>query len=113
MSLPPIPPALQAEFATVQALWAVPANTRAVDALILTWVKYEKQARRLFSFLIFQHPEFHGAAKDALLAAILRAERLYPHKLLWGIEAMAGRSMADLMGAPHAELSPHVRRIQA
>lgn len=47
------PGALTNEFATVEAIWGLThATTRGVDALILTWVKYEKQTRRYFSFLV-------------------------------------------------------------
>jgi hypothetical protein len=107
-----IPAALKTEFATVEALWALPAETRNVDALILTWVKYEKQTRRLFSFLVLQNPDFDDAARQAVTAAIVGNDRLYPHHFLWGIEVLAGRTVHDLMGALHAELSSHVHRIQ-
>jgi hypothetical protein len=52
-----IPETLRVEFSTVQALWDSEAETRRVDALILSWTKYEKQLRRLFCFLVFQHPK--------------------------------------------------------
>lgn len=50
-----IPAALKQEFATVEAIWHSGAETRRVDALLLCWIKYEKQLRRLFCFLVFQH----------------------------------------------------------
>ena len=46
-----IPEALKVEFATVETLWNSDVETRRVDALALSWIKYEKQLRRLFSFL--------------------------------------------------------------
>jgi hypothetical protein len=52
-----IPPALKQEFATIDALWASGAETRRVDSLLLSWIKYEKQLRRLFCFLVYQHPK--------------------------------------------------------
>ena len=48
-----IPGKLKEEFATVEALWNTTAETKRVDCLVLSWVKYEKQLRRLFSFLCF------------------------------------------------------------
>ena len=56
-----IPPRLKKEFETLDRLWDCKAETRRVDALILSWVRFEKQLRRLFSFLVFQHPGFDGA----------------------------------------------------
>lgn len=53
-----IPDKLKEEFATVEALWNTTAETKRVDCLVLSWVKYEKQLRRLFSFFVFQHPNF-------------------------------------------------------
>lgn len=62
-----IPERLTQEFATVHAVWQSEAATRGVDALLLSWIrlllswiKYEKQLRRLFSFLVFQHPAMSG-----------------------------------------------------
>ena len=46
------------EFYTVDILLQSDANSRAVDAFVISWVKLEKQLRRLTSNLIFQHSEF-------------------------------------------------------
>src|ERR1019366_4748399 len=51
-----IPDALKDEFATVEVLWYSNAETKRVDSLALSWIKYEKQLRRLFTFFIYQHP---------------------------------------------------------
>jgi hypothetical protein len=112
MNILTIPEALSAEFATVQALWTLDAKTRRVDALILTWVKLEKQARRFFSFLVLQNPDFDEATCQAVIAAIGDNRDLMPSSLLRGIEALAERTMENLMGAAHARLWPEVRRIQ-
>lgn len=107
-----IPPTLAAEFATVQALWQLEAKTRRVDAFILTWVKFEKQARRLFSFLVLQSPDFDEPARAAVTATIATNRDLDPRAMLAGIESLAGRTMQDLMGGAHARLRPELRRIQ-
>ena len=44
-----LPPCMKVEFATLEAVWHSTAQTRRVDALVLAWVKYEKQLRRFFS----------------------------------------------------------------
>jgi hypothetical protein len=51
-----LPPALSKEFMTVNAALTSGGPTRTVDALLLSWIKHEEQMRRLFSFLVFQHP---------------------------------------------------------
>lgn len=107
-----IPPTLATEFATVQALWQLEAKTRRVDAFILTWVKFEKQARRLFSFLILQNQAFDEPAREAVMAAIGADRNLDPRVMLAGIESLAGRTMEQLMGPAHARLRPALRRIQ-
>jgi len=71
-----IPAALKDEFATVEAIWGLThASTRGLDALILTWVKYEKQTRRLFSFLVLQHFGEDSVAQAAVKRAILASVR--------------------------------------
>ncbi len=52
-----IPAQLKEEFATVETVWHSTGKTRRVDALMLSWVKYEKELRRLFCFFVFQHPK--------------------------------------------------------
>lgn len=107
-----IPDALKDEFATVEAIWALThASTRGLDALILTWVKYEKQTRRLFSFLVQQHFGKDSEAQAAVLAAILANRKLNPKSHLEGIVRMAGGTEADLIGPSHGQLSPEIERI--
>ena len=83
-----IPPPLKVEFATVETLWRSTAQTRCVDALILAWVKYEKQLRRLFCFLVFQHPRVDRDCVDKMVAALVQNNRLYPDTLMRAIEEL-------------------------
>lgn len=107
-----IPDALKDEFTTVQAIWRLThASTRGLDALILTWVKYEKQTRRLFSFLVQQHFGGDSAAQSAVQVAILANRKLNPKSHLDGIVRMAGSTESELIGPSHARLSPEIERI--
>lgn len=77
-----VPKALEQEFATVEALWHATGETGRVDALLLSWVKYEKQLWRLFASLFISilcllirrsimhstrnvHPRYQSARSDS------------------------------------------------
>ncbi len=107
-----IPPPLKQEFATVEALWYSTAETRGVDALVLSWVKYEKQLRRLFCFLVFQHPKISAETIDAIIAVLARNRKLYPRTFVAGINALGVASVADLLSPRYAELSREISRIK-
>lgn len=46
------------DFATVDLILDSTIKTRGVDAFILSLIKAEKQMRRIFTFLIYQHPSY-------------------------------------------------------
>ena len=104
--------ALKNDFATVVAIWGLThASTRGLDSLILAWVKYEKQTRRLFSFLVQQRFAEDPAAQAAVLEAIHANRKLNPKSQLEGIVRITGVTEADLVGTSHARLSPEIERI--
>jgi len=65
------------EFETVEQILASNATTRRTDAFILTWVKMEKQLRRLFTFLAFQNPSFKYDDIDEFINVIVKNNHLY------------------------------------
>ena len=68
------------EFSTVDLLLGSDAPTRAVDAFAISWIKLEKQLRRLTSNLIFQHSAFQEGVSEHSLAirkSILQKKWLY------------------------------------
>jgi hypothetical protein len=107
-----IPEALKEEFATVEALWHSDATTRRVDALALSWIKYEKQLRRLFSFLVFQNPKIAEGQLDAVIAAFAESHNLYPETFISAIKQVGVTSIPDLLGESYARLWPEIRRIK-
>jgi len=107
-----IPDRLRAEFHTVEAVWASSATTRRVDALLLTWVKYEKQLRRLFAFLVFQHPKINEKQLEAVLRAMVENRRLNPTTFTLAISQLGVRSISDLLGDNHQRLAPEIERIR-
>jgi len=108
-----IPESLTQEFATVETLWQSAGETRRVDALILSWVKYEKQLRRLFCFLIFQHPKINADKIDAIIAVLAENRKLYPETFIAGIKALGVTSVPDLLGSHHDKLWSEIARIKS
>jgi hypothetical protein len=107
-----IPSALQEEFETVQILWTSEARTRRVDALALSWIKYEKQLRRLFSFFVFQHPKISKGQLDAVISVFADSRNLYPETFIAGIKELGVTPIQDLMGDSYRRLWPELKRIK-
>lgn len=108
-----IPPPLASEFATVVAVWESNGTTRRVDALLLCWVKYEKQLRRLFSFLVFQHPQIDGQTAEEVVAALAENNRVYPRHFEKGIKELKVTPVPELMGEAYAALKADIERINS
>lgn len=107
-----IPDALKEEFATVEVLWQCTGITRRVDALVISWVKYEKQLRRLFSFFVFQHKNITEATLDEVVSAFVTNNNLYPETFIKGIEALGITPIPKLLGKGHASLWTEITRIK-
>lgn len=106
-----IPERLQVEFATVEALWHSSAKTRRVDSLMLSWVKYEKQLRRLFCFFVFQHPAL-SKQRDQVIAVLAENRNLYPETFIAGIEGLRLTSVPDLLAERYGQLWREISRIK-
>jgi len=107
-----IPDRLKVEFATVEALWGSGAQTRRVDALLLSWVKYEKQLRRLFSFFVFQHPGFTEKNLEPVISAFAESPNLNPGTFMAGIERLGLRPVKDVLGPQHEALWAEMKQIR-
>jgi hypothetical protein len=107
-----IPPPLKQEFATVEALWHSTGETRRVDSLVLSWVKYEKQLRRLFCFLVYQHPNITEKNISVVIDILAQNRFLYPETFIRAIKALGVKSVPDLIGPRHAELAKEISRIK-
>lgn len=107
-----IPERLKVEFATVEALWQTTAATSRVDALILSWVKYEKQLRKLFSFLVFQHPKITASKLDEVIAAFVANRNLNPETFISGIRHLGVTPLPKLLGDSYTRLWPEITRIR-
>ncbi len=101
-----------AEMATVDAVLASGATTRRTDAFVLTWVKMEKQLRRLFSFLVFQHPNFSKSDEKALVKIFVDHKKLYAHTFVQCIDLLGSSAVKDLVGADYAQYQTEIARIK-
>lgn len=95
------------EFSTVDLLLKSDAETRAVDAFTISWVKLEKQLRRLTSNLIFQHSAFKdGMSEDktAVREAIRQKTTANHDKFIGAIYRLSSYSVKDMMGDQYKPL---------
>lgn len=107
-----IPAPLKEEFSTIEAIWHSTARTRRVDALLLAWVKHEKQLRRLFCFVVFQHSDVSETKLDSYIEALTARNAIYPYHFMRGFKAISGVSISDLIGSRSKQLSIEIERIR-
>jgi len=89
------------EFSTVEILLQSDAETRAVDAFAISWVKLEKQLRRLTSNLIFQHSVFEEGVsehKSAVRNAILQKRTANHDRFIGAVYRLSNHSVKELIG---------------
>ncbi len=97
--------AVEMEFVTVQAVLDTGAATRAVDAFALSLIKHERQLRRLLTYSVFQFPVFGSSDIVPLRGTLAANERIFAEGFIRGLDALWPVSVANLVGARHAELS--------
>jgi hypothetical protein len=107
-----LPPALKVEFATLEAIWNSTGQTKRVDALVLAWVKYEKQLRRLVCFLVFQHPKIDADDINQIIATMAQQRNLYPETFIKGIGELGLTTVPQLLGAQYDALWSQISRIK-
>lgn len=83
------------EFVTVDQLLDGKGVTRRTDAFILTWVKMEKQYRRLFSYFAFQCPSFSDTDTDDFIDIIVKNRKLYFYSFKQLIEKLLNVSIGN------------------
>jgi hypothetical protein len=107
-----IPKLLKKEFQTVEAVWLSGAETLRVDSLLLSWVKYEKQLRRLFSFLVFQHPAFTKKEIDEIISLMAERYDLTPEVFHMAIDRLGIVTIETLVGATYSQRLSEMQRIR-
>lgn len=108
-----MPNAVDNEFSTVNILLNSDAETRGVDAFVISWVKLERQLRRINGNLIFQHSalkEESSEDREAVRRALLAKRTADHNKFIAGIRKLSGFTVCDLVGSPYRKLKRDVDR---
>jgi hypothetical protein len=92
------------EFKTVDILLASDAETRGVDAFVLSLIKAEKQARRLVTYLVYQHPWCSRTTVPALKRQLAKSSKVYFEGVLKGWDALYPRPIRQLVGSHYPRL---------
>ena len=100
------------EFATVEAVLASGASTKNTDALILMWVKMEKQMRKVFSFLVYQNSAFDRKDASALIDAFVANRWLGYDSFVRGFDSCYRIPLSQVIGVRYHPLFGHLARIQ-
>ena len=87
------------EFATVDILVKSVTTTGRTDAFVISWVKIEKQARRIFSYLVYQFPAFTKLDTKDIESTISSKRNLYLETFIRGFDRLYPTSFSDIVGA--------------
>ena len=93
-----------AEFATVDLLLESSHETRGVDAFALSFIKAERQMRRLLTYLVYQFPCFLQGDAERLRDALGRSTDVYFPELERGFDELYPKKVRDLVGSDYAKL---------
>lgn len=99
--------AIDQEFETVDLILKSDSETMSVDAFCLTWIKFERQLRKLTANILFQASAFaepDQETKKALRDALLAKNNIKHDHFIGGIRKLTSLSMKDLIGERYKEL---------
>jgi hypothetical protein len=105
--------ALDDEFQTVDLVLSSPARTMSVDAFCLSWIKFERQLRKLTAHILYQatiFSEWDRKAQELLRIALARKYHLKHDHFIGGIQKLTGQNMKDIIGDRHRELRRSINR---
>lgn len=94
----------KSEFQTVDLILGSGADTMGVDAFALSLVKAERQARKIFSFLVYQSSSFDCSNVTELIATLAEERNVYFDGVIKGIDNLSVVSVRDLVGADYDDL---------
>ena len=86
------------DFSTVDLILRSDFETRGVNAFILSFIKCEKQARRIFTYLVFQNPTYTSSDYTQLRSTLSNNRRLYFSNFINGIDRISPLPLNDIYG---------------
>lgn len=94
----------KSEFQTVDLLLDSNADTLAVDAFALSLIKAERQARKIFTFLVYQSSAFDCSHVDELITTLATKKGVYFDGIIKGIDTLSTVPVQYLVGADYDNL---------
>ena len=87
------------EFGTVELLINSEFETKGVDAFTISLLKAERQIRKIFTYLVYQHPRYNGTYDALQLRKVLFENgQMYFDNFIVGIDSIYQKSIEDLYG---------------
>jgi hypothetical protein len=86
------------EFATVELLMRSNFETRAVDSFAISLMKVERQIRKLFTFLIFQHENYQLGDGAKLREVLTKNKEMYFQNFIKGIDLICIKTVEQVYG---------------
>jgi hypothetical protein len=99
---------IEAEFETVSLMLQSEAETRAVDAFVLSLIKAERQVRKLFTHLVYQFPVFRQEDKPALRSTLAERRDVYFEGVVAGLDALYPKPVRELVGSEYGRLESSI-----
>jgi len=89
---------IKKEFETVNILIESSTTTGRTDAFIISWVKLEKQVRKIFSYLIYQFPCFSSSDVSNIVKVFSSKRYLYFYSFIQGFNEIYSTSFENIIG---------------
>jgi len=89
----------ESEFKSIDLLLGSDCESRGVDAFCLSWIKLEKQLRKISANLIYQASDVTSADQGRMRAALYGHGSLSHTTFIGAIRHLTGVSVSDLIGA--------------
>lgn len=107
-----LPRRVEKEFESVRILTESTARTRRIDALLLAWIKYEKQLNRLLYFSIFTHSSINNENLRPVIKTLASVSYSW-RKSVALIEKMIGVELSSLLTPDQKENRDKIEKISA
>ena len=104
--------AFELEFATVNIVQESGAVTAQTDAYVLSWVKLEKQCRKLFSFIVFQLPVFDSSHVHDIIKVISENRNLYWWNFIRGFDLLYQVKLSEIIGPNYDDSLRQIKHIE-